>query len=399
MAYISEINIARNQLDAGGFLPTSQKIVIGNYVQDKDNLPLLIDRANGGAGGQVYSAGVTALSVTGGTDYAIAQTKLCHPYISSHPSVYTITFSDFGTQANTVKRVGAWRSSNVAPYDANYDGIYLESDGTTYNVVIAKGAVLTTIPRASWDDPLDGTGASGINYNFNAFTVLQIDFLYLGGTWVRFGLVVGGEIVYFHTYRHSGTALTTFCNSPYFYIRWELRSAGGAGVFGQICGAFSVLGGAETIGKEFAISNETTFINANSVGTEYLLLAIRLQAAQQNAYVVPRFISALAATNDNYLLKLRLNPTIAGAALVWNTINNTSCEFARGASGGTNTITITNDELANAYGTQDASSTISRAFLAALGSTLAGTSDILTLSAVPLGANLNIFGSLNMIEI
>jgi hypothetical protein len=396
MAYISELNLDRNLLDADGFVPTSQKLIIGNYVQDKDNLPLLIDRV--GTGSQVYSAGVVNMSVTAG-QYAVAQTKFCHPYVSSHPSLYTITFAKFQTQANVVKKVGAYRSSTAAPYTANIDGVYLESDGTTYNIVISKNGVLTTIPRASWDDPLDGTGASGINYDWSKFTVLQIDFLYLGGTWVRFALIVGGELVYFHTYRHSGTAASTFVNSPYFFIRWDIHSSTGVGEFDQICGAFSVLGGKDTIGKEFAFDDDVNFINANAVGTEYLLCAVRLKSTNLNAYSFPSAANALSITNDNYILRLRLNPTIAGAALVWNNLVNTSCEFARGDVAGTNTITATNPPLASVYAAQQQSSSLRQAFLAALGSKLDGTADILTLSAVPLGSNMDIYGALNMIEI
>jgi len=396
MAYISELNIARNQLDANGFMPISQKNVIGNYLQDKDNNPLLIDRV--GTGSQVWAAGEVAMSVAAG-QYAIAQTRICHPYISAHPSIYTITFADLGVQANVVKRVGAWRSSTVAPYTANYDGVYLEMDGTGYNLVIAKNGVLNTIPQASWDDPLDGNGPSGENYDFDTFTVLQIDFLYLGGTWIRFCLNIGGQLVYFHTYEHSGTALSTFCNSPYFYLRWEIRSTVGVGSMQQICGGFSVLGGVETIGKEIGCDSGTAFVNANVVGTEYLLLAIRLKSTSLNAYVIPNSLSTLSATNDSYLIRVRLNPTIAGAALVWNNLVNSSAEFARGDVAGTNTITATNPQVSSFYAIANQEQLIDKPFLAAIGATVAGTADILTLSAVPLTSNLDIYGAINMKEL
>lgn len=396
MAYISELNLDRNLLDADGFVPTSQKLIIGNYVQDKDNLPLLIDRA--GTGSQVYSSGVVNMSVAAG-QYAVAQTKICHPYVSSHPSLYTITFAKMNTEVNVIKKVGAFRSSTAVPYTANIDGIYLEDNGTGKNVVISKNGATTTIPSASWDDPLDGTGASGINYDWSKFSVLQIDFLYLGGTWVRFALIIGGELVYFHTHRHSGTATSPFVDSPYLFIRWDIHSISGAGQFDQVCGAFSVLGGKDTIGKEFAFDDDVNFINANVVGTEYLLCAVRLKSTNLNAYVYPNIANALSITNDNYILRLRLNPTIAGAALVWNNLVNTSCEFATGDIAGTNTITATNPALASIYASQQNSSSIKQALLAALGSKLDGTADILTLSAVPLGINMDIYGALNMIEI
>lgn len=397
MAYISELNIDSTQLDASGFFPTSQKVILGNYVQDKNNLPLLIDRV--GTGSQVWSAGEVTMSVTAG-QYAIAQTKLCHPYISNHPSLYSITFAGFDVQANVTKRVLACRTSTVAPYTANLDGMGIEMDGTTYNLIIRKnGAVVATVARAAWDDPLDGTGASGINYNFANFTVLSFDFLYLGGTGVRFFIKYGQQTYLFHTYNHAGLNANTFVDSPNFYIRWEIRSTTGTGAMRQICGSYSVLGGTEAIGKEFACDNGTAYVNANVVGTEYLLLAMRLKSTNLNSYVVPTAINALAATNDNYILRLRLNPTIAGAALTWNNLVNTPCEFARGDAAGTNTITATNPTSASFYAPQNQEQIVQKAFLLALGSTISGTADILCLTATPLSANLDIYGALNVIEI
>ena len=298
-----------------------------------------------------------------------------------------------------VKRVGAFRSSTIAPYDTDFDGIYLESDGTNINAVIKKGGVtLISIPQAGWDDPLDGTGPSGINYDFSQFSVLQLDFLYLGGTWVRFALIIGGDLVYFYTHKHSGSFPSTFVNSPYFHIRWEIRSTGGAGQLDQICGAFAVLGSRDTVGREFSIDNDTDFINANSTGTEYLLLAIRLKSTNLNSYVIPRTATSLCTTNDNYILRLRINPTIAGV-LTWVPLANNSCEYAKGDIAGTNTITATNPPLASIYSTQQQTGVLQEAFLSAIGSNIDGTADILTISAVPLSSNMDIFASLNLTEI
>jgi hypothetical protein len=399
MAYINEVNLERNLLDADGFLPVSQKLIVGNYIQDKDDLPLLIDRAVGGGGAESWADGVTTMTVAGAADYAIAQTKFCHPYVSSHPSIYTMTFARFEVQPNVIKRVGAFRSNKVAPYNADFDGIYLESDGVDIKAVIDKGGVnLISIPRANWDDPLDGTGPSGINYDFSQFSVLQLDFLYLGGTWVRFALIIGGELVYFYTHKHSGSFPSTFVNSPYFHIRWEIRSTGGAGQLDQICGAFAVLGSRDTVGREFSIDNDTDFINANSTGTEYMLLAIRLKSTNLNSYVIPKTATSLATTNDNYILRLRINPTIAGP-LSWTSLNNNSCEYAKGSIAGLNTITATNPPLASIYSAQQQTGVLQEAFLSAIGSNIDGTADILTISAVPLSSNMDIFASLNLTEI
>lgn len=397
MAVFRDVNATLNeeQLDAAGFLPVSQRTIIGNYVQDKDNLPLLIDRD--GTGSQVWANGVTTMTVAAG-QYAIAQTRICHPYVSSHPSVYDATFARFELETNTRKEIFFGRRLTVSPYGYR-DGILLVADGVagTHKIIIIKGGtVLETIDRASWDDPLTGSGRSKINYDFTNFTFFQVDFLYLGGTGIRFYLRYGSRMILFHTYKHAGFKASTFVNSPYFKISWKIESTTGTGTFLQVCASFSILGGNEIVGKEIAIDNGSTWVNANAIGTEYLMLAIRLQAAKTNAYILPSAISTLSATNDNYMIRLHMNPTIAGA-LAYNAIPNTSAEYAVGSTA--NTVTFTNAPLASYYAVQSQEQLIQRAFLAALGSNLTGAADVLALSTVPLGANLDLFAALNLIEI
>ena len=216
-------------LDAAGALPVSQKSILGNYVQDKDELPLLLDRD--GTGTQTWAGGVVNMVVDVG-EYAVCQSFKRHLYLAGKAQEIDVTFNAFGVQANVNKKVGLYSSSTTAPYNSAFDGIYLEMDGTTHNFVIAKGGTLVKVARSTWDDPLDGTGASGLNVDFDDFTFMIIDYLYLGGTAARLKFNVGGELVIAHTYKNSSILSTTFINSPVQPVRWEIRSTGGIGAMG-----------------------------------------------------------------------------------------------------------------------------------------------------------------------
>jgi hypothetical protein len=165
-----------------------------------------------------------------------------------------------------------------------------------------------------------------------------------------------------------------------------------------------MMGGNETLGKEYGFSRGgIDFVNANTAGAEYMLLAFRLRAGRLNAYAAIRSISTLSTTNDNYELILRINPTFTGSPLTWTTLGNSSIEYAVANNGATpaNANIITSplsSKVACFYATQLQEQLIERPFLLAPGSKIDGTADIITLSTTPLSANMRIYGASNVVE-
>lgn len=399
MAFISELDakLTPEQLDAAGSLPVSQRIITGNYLQTRDALPLLFTRA--GTGSQTYTNGRVDMSVTAG-QYALCQSRAFSPYLAGKPTSIKLTFFDFDQEANVTKRVGFGSRSTVAPYTANFDGFYFEADGTTYNLHIANAAtgVTNTITRASWDDPLDGTGASGLTANFANFTVLEFDFLFLGGTALRCFINVGGTRVLFHTFSWSNANADTIFRSPAQPVFYEIRSTTGTGSLAQVCASTEVQGSLELVGIPRSVNNAGTHINANSTANTYLLNAIRLKSTHRDIYAKIKALTLLATTVDNFLYSVILNPTVAGGALTWNGLTNSGIEHAVGAAGGTNTVTG-GTVLSSGYGANRATFVQEINGLIRLGTQIDGTQDVLALCARPLGSNMDILGSLDTIEI
>lgn len=397
MAFLSEIDanatFDSKQLDAAGNLPVSQRIITGNYLQTRDDLPLLFSRD--GTGTQTYTNGHVNMSVTAG-QYALCQSLSFSPYLAGKPTSIKLTFFDFDHEANVTKRTGFGSRSTVAPYTANFDGFYFESDGTTYNLHIANAStgVTTTIAQASWDDPLDGTGESGLTANFSNFTVLEFDFLFLGGTALRAFINVGGTRVLFHTFSWSNANANTIFRNPAQPVFYEIRSTGGAGSLAQVCASSEVQGSLELIGINRSVNNAVTQINANNTTTTYLLNAIRLKSANRDAFVKIKTISTLATTNDNFLYSLIYNPTYS-ASPTFNGLTNSVIEHAVGAG-----ITVTGGTVLNS-GYVANRSTFSEQIdgLIRLGTEIDGTQISIALCARPLTTNLRIFGSIDTIEI
>lgn len=392
-----EVTFESLQLDAAGSLPVSQRIITGSYLQTRDNLPILIDRA--GTGTQSYNNGHVDMSVTAG-QYALAQAKSFSPYLPGKPTNIKLTFFDFDNEANVTKRVGFGSRSTVAPYTADFDGFYFEADGTTYNIVTRNSATTASISvaQASWDDALDGTGPSGLTADFEQFTVLEFDFLFLGGTALRCFINVGGQRVLFHTIKWSNANTDTIFRNPAQPIFYEIRSTTGTGSLAMVCASTEVQGSLELIGIPRSVNNAITHINANDTANTYLLDAVRLKSTQRDIYAKLTALTLLATTADNFLYSIILNPTIAGAALTWNGLTNSGIEHAVGDAAGSNTITG-GTVLESGYGAQRATFFQEINGLIRLGTQIDGTQDVLTLCARPLSSNMDILGSLDIIEI
>lgn len=397
MAYIDQLSFTPEELDAAGGVPVSQRIITGNYLQTRDDLPLLFDRV--GTGTQTYSNGEVQLNVAAG-QYVLCQSKAFSPYLAGKPTGIKITFRGITHVAGLEQKVGFGSRSTVAPYTANFDGFYFGSNGTDFEIVTANSSIGPEAPitQSNWDDPLDGTGPSGEIADFSNFTVLEFDFLYLGGTALRCYINIGGQKILFHTVGWSNSKGYTIFRNPAQPIFYEVRSTGGTGGFFQICASTEVQGSLELIGVPRSVNNGATHINANSTSDTYLLNAIRLKSTQRDIYAKVKALSLLATTVDNFLYSLILNPTVAGAALTWNGLANSGLEHALGDPAGSNTVS-SGTVLSSGYGANRATFLQDINGLIRLGTQIDGTRDVFALCARPLGSNMDILGSLDVIEI
>jgi len=382
-------------LDAAGSVRVSQKSVLGSYVQDKDELPDFYHRVNNGTATQVWSGEVVSMS--SGSGYAISQTYKRHLYLAGFSQSPEITFNNFGNQRDVIKRIGYFSSSTSAPYSSTLDGFFLESDGITHSLEIYKnGTSIATIDRDDWDDPMDGTGVSGVSIDFDNFTVVEWQFLYLGGTGLEMRFNVGGTLYLAHVYKNSSINASTFIGSPVQPIRFEIRNNGAAGTMGQICAGVSTGGALDIVGYPRSAGTDIgDYINANSTGTQYLIAAIRPNNVRSVGFDIEA--STLGVTNDPFTLRFILNPTIAGSP-TYNALGNSNFDYALGdAGGGASNTTVTGGTVLTTSHVSDRlrSGDLKANSLFQPGVDLDGNFDVIALVVEPETTNLDIKGAIN----
>lgn len=345
---------------------------------------------SGGTGTAAWANQSVLLSVTAG-QYMVRQSRQYFPYASGYPKVSEITFDRFQLQAGVIKRFGLFSSSTVAPYSDNYDGWYVESNGddaTYYLVVVNNGTEKLRLSIENWSGYKELA-----NYDFSNFTVCLCDFLWLGGAALRlFFKVPGGGFVLAHQFDYAGTAQGVFMKSPNQPLRYEIRSTTGAGSFNSICSQVATEGAEIVTGKTASVFNLTP-VTTNTVGTTYVIKAIRQQAGLLNApHRISDFGMAITTADSGVALLLR-NPTLS-AALTWT--NNGRIQEATGT---TQTVTALGRVVAsvplNAAG---AAYPLGNNSMAWMSSSIDGTPDVYVLAYTALTANQAVAGNISYLE-
>lgn len=203
--------------------------------------------------------------------------------------------------------------SRIGYYDDN-NGLFFETRSTGVGVVIRSnvtGSVVDTfIAQSSWDDKLDGTGASGLNIDFTKSQIFWIDFQWLSLGRVRFGIDVNGLNYYFHYY--EGTANTgtgPYMNTANLPVRYELVTDGtatGAKTAKAICTSVASEGGVQV--DSFISWTVDNSIAQISVGTAGLVPILMLRpiatfnSLTNRGHIEPVSIEIISDVKVRYVL-------------------------------------------------------------------------------------------------
>ena len=123
-------------------------------------------------------------------------------------------------------------------YHDDDDGLYFQLSGTTLAVVQRSttstgpgSPVNTVITQADWNgDKLDGSGFSGMNLDVSKMNIYWIDFQWLGGGRVRFGVFSeDGDRIVCHTIENANVNNTVYMrtgNLPLRFMQMNMMMAG-----------------------------------------------------------------------------------------------------------------------------------------------------------------------------
>ena len=391
------------QLDAFGRLRVSDPLTIFDSKQTLDNAPLFWDDSEVSGATTTSTHSTATASSTMGVAATTAGKRVRQTFMrfnyqpGKSQNIYMTGVMDLSGGGTGITR-------GIGMFDDN-NGLFFQDDEGTMKVVVRSktsgSAVDTKVTQASWDDPLDGTGASGITIDWTKTQVFAIDFEWLGVGSVRFCLVIDGAVVNVHTVKNANNLALVYMSTPCLPLRYEIDNdgTGAASTMMQICATVISEGGISRLGALRYKSTGGTHIDCNTADTAYALVAIRLKAAALEATVLLEGVSVLAETNDDFEWFLALNPTVASAVTFGDETNST-VQSAVGESANPSLSTITGGTMIQG-GFADASSGITFPLANALrlGSTISGTPDEIYLCARPLSANANIQGSLTWREV
>lgn len=343
-----------------------------------------------GSGTLTFSGNRPSMAVTAG-QYLVRQARQWCPYYSGKPQLTETTTFDFHNEVGVVKRTGYFSSNAVAPYDADFDGWYIEADGSTHRLVTWRAGTKThDIPLAEWDSADLLT-----SYDWSKFTVGEVDFLWLGGAGLRLFFVVDGVFRVLHTIDdHAGYADGLIFKSPQQPVRHEIRSSTGSGTFIPQCSQVATEGTQSEQGEELSVYSAS--ITCNTVGTIYALAGVRKAAGYRDHHVEIDRIAAsiISATVDSGVLLLVRNPTLS-APLTWaaNSRIEAGTATTQTLTAGTGRVIAAQPMNTNADG-----ATSPRAALRALTIGMDNTADQYVLAYQPTTTNQNVVGSISLIE-
>lgn len=406
-SHIGNLNVAvqeygdTSSIDAFARLRISTPYTLFDSKQLHDKQPLFWDEITAGSATSVHSSSdaATVMTVTASaSDYVIRQTKLRPNYQPGKSQLLVFTMHA-PQQTGVTMQIGAFDGTG-GTYQTPYNGIWLEITESDITWNIAKnGSTTESVSQVDWNyDALDGTGPSTLTLDLDGTIIAFFDFEWLGVGRVRTGFFIKGLPRYTHFFYHSNEPSFTavYMSTPNLPLRYYIESDGsGGGTLDHICSTVISEGGIQQTGVLRSVNTGTTHIDANAADTKYAVIGIRLQSTYYDITVLPEYFSMISETNDDFKWTLELNPTVAGT-FTYNTLTNSSIEYALGATANTVTTGLVIDS-----GFSKSSATIDRKFVTALtlGSLIDGTMDELVLTVTPLSANADYQASLTFREL
>ncbi len=329
-----------------------------------------------GTGANTFSVNKMQMAVAAG-QYCIRRGRYKTPYGAGKPQLIEFTLDNFDTDVGTVKRVGYFSSSSVAPYTANLDGFFMENDSGAVSIKAYRNGTLTmNVPFTSWTNYALLAG-----YDFAEFTVGFFDFLWLGGTALRLFLKTPSGFILAHEEPWASLHQDTFIASPNHSVRYELRSTTGSGNMSAICSQVATEGDVRQIGKSVCLPMGASVPVTGSTSI-YAIKGIKLRADRPSVVIKLTSAAAVKASqNDFGVILVYRNPALS-AALTYANAGNVQQADANGTqlvTGGDIVAASASTESGVIDGLEDS-------FLSFIGSSIAGVSDEYVLAYMPVSA-------------
>jgi hypothetical protein len=330
MSYIFNDSVQykdNSNIDAFGRLRVSETSSLLEIKHLYDKLPYIVDEEIIGSATSSLSNSVVNMVVNSTNDAVIRQSIKSSQYQTGKSQLVEASFDKFDVESDVIKRVGYFTSATSAPYNSGFDGFFLESNGNNSEIsfqIWKNGSQIYSANESDWlTNDLD---VSLINWSYSQ--LMMCDFQWLGVGRIRFYLVHEGVPRLMTEYTQSNSSAGVYMNIPNKPIRYEIRSTGGRGDFGQICAGVAMEGSVNSLYRPVGLDHTTEVTLATS-GTTYAMLGIRLGTGPSyigaSGYLSD--LSILSTTGDNYVATIQIAPTLNKPSS-WERIPNTPIQIS-----------------------------------------------------------------------
>jgi hypothetical protein len=262
---------------------------------------------------------------TASGDQIIRETTKVFSYQPGKSLLVMSTFVMAATKTNLRQRVGYYGADN---------GLFLEQNGSSIYFVersLVTGVMTETqVAQADWNqDPLDGTGPSGVTLDLSKAQILYMDVEWLGLGTVRMGFIIDGIFLPAHNFNHANLITSTYITTASLPLRYEIANVGGttasSSTMKQVCSTVISEGGYELRGLQQSIGTTITSpITLTTAGTFYPVVSLRLKTTRLDGIVILTALSILGITNNaNYKWQVVATGSTTGGT--WVSAGASSC--------------------------------------------------------------------------
>ena len=313
------VSIGGTNLDAFGRLRVSNPLTLFDSSHRYSDNNLWVNQITGTAAATFnQDEGLVNLTVgSANNDEIVRETIKVFSYQPGKSLLAMSTFVMGTAKTNLRQRVGYYGAAN---------GIYFERDGTSLYMVerssVTGVTIDTQVAQANWNqDPLDGTGPSGITLDASKAQILYMDIEWLGLGTVRTGFIIDGVFVPAHNFNHANLVNTTYITTASLPLRYEMKNTGattGTSTLKQVCSTVISEGGYQLAGVQQSIGTAVTSPRTlTTAGTAYPIVSIRLKTTRLDAIVILTAVSILGITNNaNYQWQVVASGTTTGGTWV-----------------------------------------------------------------------------------
>lgn len=278
---------------------------------------------NTGTVTQATGMAVIGSGTTTGSTARLASTKPCK-YREGLGGLMRFTALFTSPVAGTEQYVGLGDEAGTSKFLKN--GYTIGYTGTTFEIQRWQNDVLVQqIAQSSWDDKLDGTGASGMTVDFTKLNVWAINYQYLGGGNIFFSVEnkATGRFVQFHNLQYAGAFTVPSTYNPNFKVQMWVNNGATTSNMILKCASYAYfVEGHTEITEIHQPQFSTGFQTKSTVTTEVAIVTIKNKTTYPTAAPLTNFISILlerwVANIDNNgatnvaVLRLVKNATLGG---------------------------------------------------------------------------------------